>query len=178
MLSDLKILYYAYVTRKKANPTKARNATMIDHTTRRDTLNMLAAGMIVASVTVFGAALAEEVDREAEVRDAVNAFGRAYLEADVPTLKTLLTENYVHVNGRSGNVLNRDDWLKWVRSRRAEIDNGELVVSDFRIEDVKVVLDGKTAIVIGMVYLSQSRNGNSNTAQIRFSNFMILHCRN
>ena len=170
MLSDLKIFYYAWVTRKTANPAKARNTTMIDHTTRWDTLKMFAAGMMVASITVFGAALAEEVDREAEVRDAVNAFGRAYLEADVPTLKSLLTENYVHVNGRSGNVLNREDWLLWVKSRRSEIENGELVISDYRVEDVNVALDGNTAIVVGMVYLSQTRNGNSRTAKIRFSN--------
>jgi len=143
---------------------------MTNHTTRRDTLKMLAAGMIVPSLPVFGAALTEEVDREAEVRAAVNAFGRAYLEADVPTLKSLLTENYVHVNGRSRNVLNREDWLLWVKSRRSEIENGELVISDYRVEDVKVALDGNTAIVIGMVFLSQARNGNSRTSRIRFSN--------
>jgi ketosteroid isomerase-like protein len=115
-------------------------------------------------------ALPEEADREAEVRAAVNAFGHAFVEADVPTLEHYLSENYVHVNGGSGIALNRDDWLKFVKSRRVEIDNGELVVSDYRIEDVKVVLDGNTAIVIGMVYSSQSRNGNSNTSKIRFSN--------
>ena len=122
------------------------------------------------TLIVHRIALPEEADREAEVRAAVNAFGRAYVEADVPTLEYFLSENYVHVNGGSGNALNRDDWLKFVKSRRVEIDNGELVVIDYRIEDVKVVLDGNTAIVIGMWYSSQSRNGNSSTSKIRFSN--------
>ena len=127
---------------------------------------------LIAFLTLFAhhTALPEEADREAEVRAAVNAFGQAYVEADVPTLEHFLSENYVHVNGGSGNVLNRDNWLKFVKSRRLEIDKGELVVSDYRIEDVKVVLEGNTAIVIGMWYSSQRRNGNSSTSKIRFSN--------
>ncbi len=115
----------------------------------------------------------EGVDRETEVLAVVNAFGRAYVEADVETLETLLFEKYVHVNGRSGKVLNRGEWLEWVTSRRAGIENGELIVSDYRIEDVEVVLDGTTAIVIGVVYSSQSRNGNTNTSGFRFSNLWL-----
>ena len=117
--------------------------------------------------------MAEEADREAEVRAAVNAFGRAFVEADVPTLESFLSENYVHVNGGSGNVLNRDDWLKWMKSRRSEIEKGELVVDDYRIEDVRIALDGDTATVIGTVFSSVSRNGNSKTSKIRFSNIWL-----
>ena len=117
--------------------------------------------------------MVEGVDRETEVLTAVKAFGRAYVEADVETLKTLLSEKYIHVNGRSGNVLNRGEWLEWVTSRRMDIKNGKLVVSDYRIEDVEVVLDEETAIVIGVVYSSQIRNGNINTSSIRFSNLWL-----
>lgn len=124
----------------------------------------------ILMLAVLGAELAEKVDREAEVRTAVNVFARAFLEADVPTLKSLLTENYVHVNGRSGDVLNRKNWLKWVKSRRAELENGELVVSDYRVEDVIVALDGNTAIVIGTVFSSQARKESASTSRIRFSN--------
>ena len=129
-------------------------------------MTLIASGAVVAERV-------EGVDREAEVLAVVKAFGRAYVEADVETLETLLFEKYVHVNGRSGNVLNRGEWLEWVTSRRAEIENGELVVSDYRIEDVEVVLDGTTAIVIGVVYSSQSRNGNTDTSGIRFSNLWL-----
>jgi ketosteroid isomerase-like protein len=120
-------------------------------------------------------ALTEEVDRETEVRAAVSDFGQAYIEADVPILRSSLTDNYMHVNGSSGKVLGRDEWLKWVESRRTDLENGTLVISDYRIEDVKVVLYGETAVVTGSVFSSESRDGNPVTTQIRFTNVWILH---
>jgi len=104
----------------------------------------------LVTLLLFGSlnpALAEEPCREAEVRAAVSAFGQAFLEADVPALGSVLTRNYVHINGRSGSVLNRDEWLRWVESRRAELDSGDLVVSTYRVEDVRVELSRDTAVV-------------------------------
>ena len=75
-------------------------------------------------------ALAQQTNQEREVRAAVSAFGRAFVQADVSVLQRLLTENYLHVNGRSGSVLNRDQWLKWVASRRAELDSGDRELKD------------------------------------------------
>ena len=127
----------------------------------------------ILSLTAFNAIEANGMDREAEVRDAVNTFGRAFAEADVATLKSLLHENYVHVNGRSGNVLNRAEWLEWVTSRRAEIQSGELVVNDYRIKDLQIVLGEATAIVVGVVVSSQTKNGNSTESRIRFTNLWV-----
>ena len=117
--------------------------------------------------------MAEDAHREAEVRAVVNAFGRAFVEADVLILDSFLTDNYVHVNGGSGNVLDRDDWLEWVKLRRAEIQRGELVVSDYKIGDVRITVDGDTAIVTGTVFSSVNKNGNSSTSRIRFSNIWL-----
>ena len=127
----------------------------------------------ILSLTVFMAVESNGMDREAEVREAVDAFGRAFAEADVATLKSLLHENYVHVNGRSGNVLNRAEWLEWVTSRRREMQSGELVVNEYRIKDLQIVLSEATAIVVGVVISSQSRNGKSTESRIRFTNLWV-----
>jgi hypothetical protein len=129
--------------------------------------------LVAVSVIAFnalGASPSDEASRKAELQKAVDTFGRAFLEADVPALGLLLADNYVHVNGTSGNVLNRTDWLDWVASRRAQIDNEELQVTEYRIEDVEAVIHGDTAIVIGTVFSSQVTGGEFTTSRIRFTN--------
>ena len=126
--------------------------------------------IVCMALLVSGPAMAEETNRDAEVRAAVDEFGRAFVEADASTLKSLLSENYIHVNGRSGNVLSRDDWLKFVKFRRTEIEKGELEFCDYRLEDVRIAVDEDTATVVGTVVVCMNRNGSSNTSKIGFSN--------
>lgn len=117
---------------------------------------------------------AADTARENAVRNAVNAFGQAFLQADADKLATLLTTDYIHINGGSGNVLNRDEWLGWVASRREELDRETLVVTDYTIADLKVELDGDTAIVTGVASLSGSRNGDPVASRVRFSNVWLF----
>jgi ketosteroid isomerase-like protein len=126
--------------------------------------------VVVVTPIAMGVSLAEERGREAELRIAIEAFGRAFREADVQGLERLLSDDYVHVNGGSGNVIGRDDWLEWVAARRAEIDSGELLITEYRVEDLSIVFHGNTAIAVGAVFSSQVRNGTSSTLRIRFSN--------
>ena len=125
---------------------------------------------LILAATAQAAPPADEGGREAELRIAIEAFGRAFREADVQELERLLSDEYVHVNGSSGNVIGREDWLEWVESRRAEIENGELSITEYRVEDLRIVFHGDTAIVVGAVFSSQVRNGASSTLRIRFSN--------
>ena len=116
---------------------------------------------------------AQQVSPEHEVRAAVSAFGRAFVEADVSVLQSLLTKNYVHVNGLSGSVLNRDEWISWVVSRRAELDSGELVITTYSIEDVSVRIYGEAAVVTGVVHSSGQRNSALFASQVRFTNVWV-----
>jgi len=108
-----------------------------------------------------------------EVRNAVSAFGRAFAAADVATLQTLLAQDYVHVNGRSGSVLDRDEWLSWITSRRAELETGQLVIETYSVEDVKVEVYGDVSVVTGVVHSTGQRNGESFDSGIRFTNGWI-----
>ena len=108
-----------------------------------------------------------------DMRSVPEAFGRAFREADVEQLERLLSDNYIHVNGGSGNVLSRETWLEWVASRRAEIESRELNITEYRIEDVAIVMHGNTAIVVGTVFSSQVKSGALSTLRVRFSNTWI-----
>ena len=115
-------------------------------------------------------ALAEETDREAELRAAVEAFESAFVEADGAKLESMLTDDYVHVNGGSGSVINRDQWLSWIESRRGQLVDGDLVITDYRTEDLSIIVHGDTGIVTGIVFSTRVLNGRWSTAQLRFSN--------
>lgn len=119
-------------------------------------------------------AIAQQTSREDEVRAAVSAFGRAFVQADVPLLQAYLTDDYLHINGRTGKVLNRTKWLKWVESRKAELRSGDLVVNAYRIEDVKVEVYEEAAVVTGVVDSSGQRKGTSFTSRVRFTNVWVM----
>jgi hypothetical protein len=118
-------------------------------------------------------ALAQKIGQKQEVRASVSAFGRAFAEADKPVLQALLTKDYIHVNGRSGSVLNRDKWLKWITSRRAQLDSGELSITTYIVSDVKVQIYGEAAVVTGVVHSSGQRNNVLFSSRVRFTNLWV-----
>lgn len=113
-------------------------------------------------------------NHEKEVQAAVENFSRAFLEADVETLGKALTMDYVHLNGNSSTVFNRDEWLSWVKTRRKELENKELEINDYRVEDVIIKTYENVAIVTGTVYSSGERNGEAFVSHVRFTNTWIL----
>jgi len=119
-------------------------------------------------------ALSQQALNEQEVKAAVDKFSMAFLKADVTVLKTLLCRNYIHVNGNSGNVLKRNDWLNWIVSRRAELESAVLVINDYKTEDVQIEIFGETAIVTGVVKANGQRKGTAFSSQIRFTNVWLM----
>lgn len=107
---------------------------------------------------------------EREVRAAVTKFGQAFLDADVEILESLLTSDYIHVNGGSGNVLKRSEWLDWIKSRRTELKTGQLIIDEYNTKDVVVKLYENAAIVTGTVYSSGNHDGKPFASHVRFTN--------
>lgn len=115
----------------------------------------------------------DKATSEHEVRAAVAKFGQAFLDADGEVLGSLLTSDYIHVNGRSGNVLNRDEWLNWIQSRRLELETGQLIIDEYDTKDVAVQIYENVAIVTGAVYSSGNHNGEPFASHVRFTNTWI-----
>ena len=115
----------------------------------------------------------EKARLESEVRVAVAKFGQAFLDADVEVLESLLTSDYIHINGRSGNMLNRDEWLNWIQSRQTELKTGQLIIDEYDTKDVAVQIYENIAIVTGTVYSSGSQNEEPFASHVRFTNTWI-----
>jgi ketosteroid isomerase-like protein len=111
---------------------------------------------------------------EFEVRAAVARFGQAFLDADVEVLESLLTDDYIHVNGNSGNVLKRNEWLNWIKSRRTELEAGHLIIDEYETKDVAVKIYENVAIVTGTVYSNGKHNGELFASHVRFTNTWVL----
>lgn len=108
-----------------------------------------------------------------EVKNAVDNFGKAYVEADTSKLKTLLAEEYLHINP-DGNKISKNDWLNWVGSRKAEIENGSLVIDVYETRDLSIrLISDKTAIADGIIYSTGTRNTELFIVHIKFTNVWI-----
>lgn len=118
--------------------------------------------------------LAQQNINEEDVKNSVEEFGEAFLRADISILSDLLCENYIHVNGSSGNVINKTNWLNWIESRRTLLDKSELVVNSYIIEDVQIKLFEETAVVTGIVKSDGLRKDLPFKSHLRFTNVWII----
>ncbi len=111
---------------------------------------------------------------EQDVKTAIDNFATAFKKADVTILAKLLCENYIHVNGNSGNIIEKKHWLKWNRSRTLLIGNGELVINNYQIQDLQVQVYEKVAIVVGVVKSAGFNKGVPFQSQLRFTNVWVV----
>jgi hypothetical protein len=81
----------------------------------------------------------DALDRE--VLEAEEARCKATREGDIDALKRILSEDYTHVTG-SGSVMNRDQYLEWVRALPRRHERHALSVR--RHADAAVVVGGLT----------------------------------
>jgi ketosteroid isomerase-like protein len=138
---------------------------------KRSILAILILAMLLISPQ---SAMAQQSGTADEVRAAVLAFGRAFVEADIPALRGFLTDDYIHVNGRSGSVLNSSSWLKWMESRKAELISGELVIDAYDVKDLEVEIYKETAMVTGVVESRGRRKGVPIGSRLRFTNVWVM----
>lgn len=110
---------------------------------------------------------------EKALRETIDVFGNAFVTADVEILGRLLTDNYIHVNGGSGNIIRRSAWLNWLSSRKVELDSGKVKVTNYKLDVQNVVLTDKVGVVVGRAVSSGINNGESFSSSLRFSNTWI-----
>jgi hypothetical protein len=94
-----------------------------------------------------------------ELLRALGEFRDAFARGDATTLDRLLTAEYVHTNGGSGQVLDRAAWLGYVRVRRAELDEGTLRIEQYHVTDPIIRFFGTSAVVVQQVSTAGVRQG-------------------
>ena len=97
-----------------------------------------------------------------EVEDVVLArvaeFADAFKEADTGKLDEMIHPDYIHTN-TGGGVVDRQKWLAWVTTRRAEILAGKLILTTYENRDLEVRMHGDVAIVTGLNVSAGVRDG-------------------
>ncbi len=119
-----------------------------------------------------GQSLPQAHPYENQLRKLVAEFGEAFVKADVTSLERLLTDDYIHTN-TSGTVLNKQQWLAYIQSRKAELETGKLTIDSYVNEDLKVQLHGNTAIVTGRSVTAGKRDGQPFVTRLRFTHLWV-----
>lgn len=107
------------------------------------------------------------------VRERVEVFSNAFVEADTLALSALLTDNYIHTN-TDGSLLNKQRWLAWIQTQHHALRDGTLQIDSYTNESVTVALHGTEAAVVTGINISNGvRNGEAFQSHIRFTHLWV-----
>lgn len=127
------------------------------------------------SAALAGPAFGAEPDslRRLELERALGAFSAAFIQGDAEALDTLLTDDYIHTNGGTGAVLDKERWLEYIRTRRAEIASGRLRVDRYESSAVTIRWHGDAAVVSSQVVSEGSRDRKPFATRLRVSQVWV-----
>jgi ketosteroid isomerase-like protein len=111
-------------------------------------------------------------DPRQQIQEAVGRFSKAFVEADSSTLDILLSEDYIHTNS-TGSVLNKKQWLEYIKIRKAELEAGRLEIESYENTDLRIRVYGESAIVTGANLAKGKREGKPFVTQLRFTHLWI-----
>jgi hypothetical protein len=100
-------------------------------------------------------------------------FNHAFVEADSTALDTLLAPEYVHTNGGSGSILDREAWLAYIGDRRAELRGGRLRVDRYETSGVTIRRHPGSAVVSGRVVSRGTRDGVPFASRLRVTQVWV-----
>lgn len=111
-------------------------------------------------------------DPEQQVQDAVARFGDAFVAADVAVLELLLSDDYIHTNS-TGSVLNKQQWLEYIKSRRADLESGRLKMESYKNTDLRIRVYEEAAIVTGTNVAKGKREDKQFVTELRFTHLWV-----
>ncbi len=104
---------------------------------------------------------------------ALKGFSAAFRDADHEALDTLLDASYMHTNGGTGQVLTRDEWIEYVRRRRADLENGRLRIDTYETSDVRIRWCSGAAVVSSQTRSEGIHNGRSFQSRLRVTQLWL-----
>jgi ketosteroid isomerase-like protein len=114
-----------------------------------------------------GAAPAADA-KQARLQERVELFSRAFGAGDVPLLDSMLAPNYTHTNDKAP-PLDRAAWLASMERRRADIESGTLVTTEFSTTEAGLNVAGDTAVATGLSVMRGQRGDFGFALRIRFT---------
>jgi ketosteroid isomerase-like protein len=67
---------------------------------------------------------------------------------DMATLSGLIAPNYSHTNGETGEVWDREAWIKFAAARREDLVSGRWRLDSYEFSDIVVRMQGDSAAVV------------------------------
>ena len=113
-----------------------------------------------------------ERDETLALRNSIEAFNQAFATGNLAVLDSLTTERYIHTNS-SDLAFRKDNWFGYLQNRTADIKEGNLLIDEYRLEEMNIEFYKESAIVTGQIYTSGTRNGEQFENKIRVSNFWV-----
>ncbi|MCW8876826.1 MAG: nuclear transport factor 2 family protein [Kangiellaceae bacterium] len=107
-----------------------------------------------------------------DLLEAIASFNSAFKNADTKKLDSMLTENYVHTNSGS-KAFGKKAWLNWIASRESRVKAGKLLYTEYKTQDLSVVLYQNTAIATGRNIARGKDNATNFRVDIRFTQVWI-----
>ncbi len=123
--------------------------------------------LLVCLTLVANIGVADDA-KQARLKERMAAFSAAFNASDVPTLDSLLAENYSHTNN-SAAPLNRAEWLASIERRRADTESGASKITSVETSEIEVQTQNNTAVGTGLYIMKGERNGNPYGLKIRFT---------
>jgi len=117
--------------------------------------------------TGHGAAPTADAKR-ARLEERVAMFSQAFASGDVALLDSMLAPNYTHTNDKAP-PLDRSAWLASMERRRADIESGTLVTSEFTTSETGLSVAGSTAVATGLSVMRGRRGDFEFALSIRFT---------
>lgn len=132
--------------------------------------------MILFSFTfVLSAQLTPDInihDKEVQIRQALEAFSKAFVIADTAQLSKMLTENYLHSNNGAAPI-GKSAWLQYIQSRKKALEKNTLHINDYQNEEVVIKIYNNTAIINGLNIAEGIENGKQFETKIRFTHTWV-----
>ena len=116
--------------------------------------------------------ISSQEELKSELKTAIDAFNRAFAEADTSLLKSMLTEDYQHSNSYY-EAIGKETWLEYVGQRKADLDSGEMELLDYALDQEQIQLIGNTGILSGRISVESRLGADTTKAAYRITNVWI-----
>ena len=104
---------------------------------------------------------------------AIEEYYQAYREHDVLALDLATTIGYQHTSG-SAAPMSKTTWLDFVRAEKADIDQGKVVLSVYRVDEPTVDYYEDAAYVTCRITVDGTRNGETLAQAYRASQLWVV----
>ena len=128
---------------------------------------------LLVLVSVISCNKKQEIPDLEDLQVTLKIFNEAFEKGDVEKLDQLITENYSHTNG-SWKAFGKKEWLEYMRKRRVRLENGELKLCIYRMEDLNIEMNQTSAYVTGRIVMEGVENNEPFERQIRVSNLWLI----